>query len=114
MRTGATAEQAGGMSWWKLALVALGLPVVAFVVFLGWVFVSFSGGLDDVLDLDHPPEGDPDVVAAEERARHAIGAVTAAVRRTMVEAAGGTDAGGAGGVTPPTCEIGQHNFKIDD
>ncbi len=102
------------MRWWKLVLVVLGVPLAVLMAFVGWVYVSFSGGLDDVLDLDHPQEGDPEVVAAQARALDDVPVVSDEVRRTMTDALESAESSAVGGTPFPQCEVGQHNFKIDD
>ena len=103
------------MTWPKTLLVVVGVPVAALMLFVGWVWVSFSGGLDDVLDYGHPQEGDEDVVAAERRAREDIDGATADVEASLRRAlAPATADVVGGGLEKPDCRQGQHNFKIDD
>jgi hypothetical protein len=108
------------------ALVLVGAAVV------GTFAVQFSGGWDDVLDLSKPQPGDPDVVAARLVGAEAAEAEVALLSRQVVlpamagarvalPAPTGPDAAptaGQGGPgdrsTGSFCDIGQHNWKIDD
>lgn len=102
------------MKWWQVVMTVAGVAVAGFVAFLVWLWLSFSGGLDDVLDRDNPSEGDPEVVAAEERARVEVDEVLAEVRAAMAEALGADAAEVGGGTGRLPCREGQHNFKVDD
>lgn len=104
-----------GMARWKYVVLAVVvLPISAMLLFVGWVYVSFAGGLDDVLDFDHPERTDPEVVAAERRAQASdLPKASAEVQSAIGEGAPGASVVGAG-AAGAMCEVGQHNFKIDD
>lgn len=115
--------------WVAGVLAAL---VLAGVAVVGTFAVQFSGGWDDVLDLSKPQPGDPDVVAARLAGAEAAEAEVALLSRQVVlpamagarvalPAPTGPDAAptaGQGGPgdrsTGSYCDIGQHNWKIDD
>lgn len=97
-----------------LKALAIGLGVAGLgvgLVFV-WFLAALSGGIDDLLDVDHPREGDPEVVAAEQAAYPDLTARSDEVVTLLEEAASVREVGG-GQVRRP-CVVGQHNVKIDD
>lgn len=103
-----------------LALAALALTVAIVVTFA----VQMSGGWDEVFDRTHPRESDPDVVAARaegaarvdaeiERLVNRVVLPALAGGRVVLPAATGTQARDDPALGS-SCEIGQHNWKIDD
>jgi hypothetical protein len=101
------------MSWQKVVVVVVGLPAAALLLFVGWVWVTLSGGLDDVLDLDKPSPTDPEVSAAEDRATATVRSEMVDVRSRVSDVSPGASSVG-GGVAPADCVVGQHNVKRDD
>lgn len=95
----------------KAVGTTLGVAVLGAGLVLGWFVAAFSGGVDDLLDFDHPRPGDPDVVAAEAAAYDDVARGGDAVA-TILTGLGLRELGG-GHVLQP-CEIGQHDVKIDD
>ena len=98
--------------FWKVVGTALGVAVAGCVLVFGWVVASFSGGIDDLLDADKPQQGDPEVVAAEESAYDDVEAETERTVATLSDAVQLRTIGG--GLARRPCDVGQHNFKIDD
>ena len=91
------------MPTWARALLVIGaLGAVLCTAFVAWVFIAFSGGLDDVLDVRDPAPDDRRVVEARERSEERLAAELAGIT--------GTEPSGASA----DCEEGQHNWKIDD
>lgn len=89
-------------------------PLVVGGVFLLWLWVGMSGGLDDAFRFDRPQAGDPEVVAAQEAA---AGPFREAVRhdteRVVLPVVSGSALLGSAEL-PPDCTEGQHNWKRDD
>lgn len=89
-------------------------PLLVGGVFLLWLWVSMSGGLDDAFRLDRPQEGDAEVVAAQEKAS---GPFREAMRdhtdQVVIPAVGDATLLGRAEL-PPECTVGQHNWKRDD
>lgn len=99
-------------SLWRVVGTVLGAVTLGLVLLVVWLVAVFSGGIDDLLDFDTPRPGDPDVVAAEEAAYDEVSTQTDRVS-VVLAAPLGLDAVGRGQLRRP-CEVGQHNFKIDD
>lgn len=103
-----------------LALATLATFVAIFVTFA----VQMSGGWDEVFDSTHPRESDPDVVAARaEGAALADAEIERLVDRVVVPVLAGGRVVRPAAIGPQarddpalgsSCEIGQHNWKIDD
>ena len=89
----------------------LGAAVLGVVLVVGWFVAAFSGGVDDLLDFDHPQPGDADVVAAEAAAYDEVERGGDEVVATLADL--GLRELGGGQVRQP-CAIGRHDFKIDD
>lgn len=93
--------------WAKAVLAVIAVACLGAVLFVAAVIVSFSGGLDDVLDVRKPTRDSGHVVKART-------AAVAALPARLAEVTGGVP--GATGVQLPDdgCSVGQHNWKIDD
>ena len=110
------------MLGWVLGLTLATLAIIVAIVVT--FAVQMSGGWDEVFDRTHPRESDPDVVAARaEGAAWVDAEIERLVDRVVLPAlAGGRvvlpAATGAQARDDPalgsSCEIGQHNWKVDD
>jgi hypothetical protein len=111
----------------RALLWALGVGLAVLLVgaaLLATLAAQINGGWDEVFDRTHPTEDDPEVVAARAAAAARLDAETGRVVDTVVLPAldGGrvTQPAATGGdaVDDPAlgsrCEVGQHNWKIDD
>ena len=99
--------------WLKVALaLVIGIPVALFC-FVFAVYVSLSGGLDDVFSRGGPVETDKQVVQARDRALPDLQVEVTALGSAVSPAlTGGGDILGV--ATVSRCDVGQHNFKVDD
>ncbi len=94
-----------------IALV-VGVPALVVVGFLAAIYISLSGGIDDLFRGDPPREGDPEVVDARQAAAADLAADDARTRPALRAVTAGRLVGG--GSVHPACQVGQHNWKIDD
>ncbi|HET7691102.1 MAG TPA: hypothetical protein VFK41_12005 [Nocardioidaceae bacterium] len=90
--------------------IAAAVAVLAFAV--GLVYVNIMGGFDDLLNGDAPKETDAEVVAAREPASVALRTSGQSLAKQTELSTGGRLI--AAGELHPPCDIGQHNWKIDD
>ena len=93
--------------WAKAVLTVVAVACLAAALFVGAVVVSFSGGLDDVLDVRKPTRDSEHVVRAGEASVAALPGRLSSVTAGLPGATGITFADGG-------CTEGQHNWKIDD
>jgi hypothetical protein len=101
--------------WWHTLLLLAVAPVVLFALWIGLVIVSLSGGFDDLFAGDPPRQGGPEVVAARNEAARELAADSARLTAAVVVPALGAAAAPVGrGEVTPSCQEGQHNWKIDD
>lgn len=104
----------GVMRWLRIVVLGLVAGLVAVGLMIGWVAVELSGGFDDVFSGPPPQPDDPEVVEAREEAAEVL---TADARRlsaeVVVPALGEAEALSRSG-SEPECQVGQHNWKIDD
>lgn len=115
LRTPAPPRPMRRLRWWPVLLVLVTIPFIAFSVFVGLVLVSLNGGLDDLFSGDAPAPGDPEVVQAEEAADRALDERTERLAGAVGLPALGEGARRVGRVRlEPSCQVGQHNWKIDD
>lgn len=101
---------------WIIAIITVLVlfPLVSAGVFAVWMWVAFSGGLDNALSFNPPRPGDRKVIAAEEKAS---GPFRQGVRddtdRVVLPAIPGSAAMGSAEL-PSSCIEGQHDWKRDD
>jgi hypothetical protein len=97
------------LPWWAKALItAVVVTALAFALFVAAVVVSFSGGLDDVLDVRNPS---PDSGSVRTARAEAVPRV-AELASDLADGAPLADSGIR--VERDECETGQHNWKVDD
>lgn len=89
--------------WVRLVLWTVGLVATLLAASVLYLFASLSGGLDDLLDLSTPQAGDREVVQAQERTLEGLRDDVSAL--PVVPAATATG---------EQCQVGQHDWKIDD
>lgn len=101
-------------TWWHAVLLVLGLTLAAGGAFLALVYVSLIGGVDELFGGEPPREDDPRVQSAQAEAAERLDASGRALgeltRRSMQSPAQVL----GGGPVGPSCQQGQHNWKIDD
>jgi hypothetical protein len=102
----------------KVVLALVGVVALGIVGLGAFVWVTFSGGLDDALPRRRPTERSTEVVKARaEAAETTRAAVTAIVEGPVREALGAALRQPAT-LGPPTtkdeCTEGQHNYQVDD
>lgn len=93
--------------WVKVVLALAGIAVTAATVFVAAVVISFSGGIDDVLDVRKPTEDSRSVVKARTSATQDAGPLHDDVTRDLVGDTGVR-------IAKDVCDVGEHNFKNDD
>jgi hypothetical protein len=92
----------------KALLVAVAAVAAVVVLAVGVIYASvMNGGLDHLFAGDKPKESDPQVVAAREKASAELEAEGAALPVPAGSEHLAT-------VERPSCQEGQHNWKIDD
>jgi hypothetical protein len=103
-----------GLRWWQVLLLAAAGLLVLFLVLAGLALLSIFGVLDS-LGGDPPREGDPEVVAARQESGAALEQEAALVTQSVVlpSLPPGSQLLARGEVVPP-CQVGQHNWKIND
>lgn len=94
--------------WAKVLLTFVLVVVTGMALFVGAVVVSLSGGLDDVLDLSSPSKDSRSVGKARGKAVTRLEPLHAVVTSGL----GLTDTRVR--VSRDECQVGQHNWKIDD
>lgn len=94
--------------WAKVLLTFALVVVTGLALFVGAIVVSFSGGLDDVLDVRKPSQDSRSVGKARSQATARVEPLHAVVTAGF----GATDTGVR--VSKDDCQTGQHNWKIDD
>ena len=107
----------GGPRWFTIVMTLVGAVVLLALGLVAYVYVSFSGGLDDVFPRKRPKESSPEVVRARTRAERTTPAELASLVDAAARRALGADLRTVLPATPPTkheCTTGQHNWKIDD
>ena len=97
------------LPWWAKALIGLvTTAVLGSALFVAAVVVSFSGGLDDVLDFRNPS---PDSGSVRTARAEAVPRV-AELANDLTDGAPLADSGIR--VQRDVCQTGQHNWKVDD
>lgn len=100
-------------AWKIVTLTIVGIAVSVVVVLSLFVMIAL-GGLDELLRGDGPQPTDPEVVAARAEASESLGQdVGLLVVATVVPSVPSATPVGEGEISPP-CDVGQHNWKIDD
>ena len=100
--------------WWHVALLVVGLGLAAGGAFLAFVYVSLIGGVDELFRGDPPREGDAQVVAAEKEAAQRLDSAVPELMRVTERSMRSDARLLGGGLVGPLCQVGQHNWKIDD
>ncbi len=94
--------------WVKVLVTFVVVVVTGMALFVGAVVVSLSGGLDDVLDVSNPSKDSRSVVKARGKAATRLDPLHVAVTSGL----GASDTRVR--VSRDECQIGEHNWKIDD
>jgi hypothetical protein len=103
-----------GLRWWHVLLLTVAGLLVLFVVLAGLALLSIFGVLDS-LGGDPPRESHPEVVAARRECGAALEQEVALLTQSAVlpSLPPGSALLARGEVVPP-CQVGQHNWKIND